>query len=98
MNSPELPDGSSFGVMSLSLPEDHWLFIETEWDDERDERSDCPLHIFPRVGFEEYFRDAARYAIRASTMNGQDTDFDPDAMVLNFIYAVCGPVKGVKCK
>jgi hypothetical protein len=35
-------------------------------------------------------RAAARYAIRASTMNGKETDFDPDAMVQNMIVGMLG--------
>ena len=34
---------------------------------------------------------AARYAIRASTMNGKEMDFDPDAMVQNMIVGLLGP-------
>jgi hypothetical protein len=35
-------------------------------------------------------RDAARYAIRASTMNGKETNFDPDALVQNLIVGFLG--------
>lgn len=34
--------------------------------------------------------EAARYAVRASTMNGQEKDFDPDAMVQNMIVGLIG--------
>jgi hypothetical protein len=34
---------------------------------------------------------AVRYALRGATMNGKELDFDPDALVLNAAYALCGP-------
>lgn len=37
---------------------------------------------------------ALRYAIRGATMNGKEMDFDPDALVLNAAYALCGPAGG----
>jgi hypothetical protein len=43
-----------------------------------------------RQQFSEMIRAAARYAIQASTMRGRDTDFDPDAMVLNFVVGMLG--------
>lgn len=33
---------------------------------------------------------AARHAIRASTMNGTEKDFDPDAMVQNIVVGLLG--------
>jgi hypothetical protein len=33
---------------------------------------------------------AGRYAIRASTMNGREIDFDPDAMLQNLVVAFLG--------
>lgn len=38
----------------------------------------------------DQIRAAAKYAIRASTMNGKEIDFDPDAMVQNFVVALLG--------
>lgn len=35
-------------------------------------------------------REAAKYAIRAATMNGKEPDFDPDAMVQNFVIGMLG--------
>ena len=35
-------------------------------------------------------REAARYAVKGATMNGEAMDFDPDAMVQNFIVGMLG--------
>ena len=35
-------------------------------------------------------KEGARYAIRASTMNGKTEDFDPDAMVQNIVVGLLG--------
>jgi hypothetical protein len=34
---------------------------------------------------------AVRYAVRGATMRGKEMDFDPDALVQNAVYALCGP-------
>ncbi len=79
--SGELPDGSAYVLISLPPPEDHWL----------DESADCPRPILTRE-LESQVREAIRYAVRGATMQGRDMDFDPDALVLNAVYALCGPV------
>jgi hypothetical protein len=33
---------------------------------------------------------SARYAIRAATMRGEETDFDPDALIQNLIVGMLG--------
>lgn len=52
------------------------------------------LNLLPRIRtreeFEERIRAAARYACRASTMNGKEIDFDPNAMVQNFVTGMLG--------
>jgi hypothetical protein len=83
-----LPDGSGFAVMSMPLPKDHWL-TKPGWN-----VPPMPLrcgtdHPLRQVR-NELVREAARYAIRASTMNGKENDFDPDAMVQNFVVAMLG--------
>lgn len=83
-----LPDGSGFATMSMPLPEGHWLMEEGH--------NEPPAPF--RMGFNNQYRKivtedirkAARYAIRASTMNGKEMDFDPDAMVQNFITGLLG--------
>lgn len=82
-----LPDGSGFAVVSFPLRADHWLY----------EKAFAVPPMPFRLGtgpfreeVAEKVRAAARYAIRASTMNGADPDFDPDAMVQNFVVGLLG--------
>ncbi len=90
-----LPDGSAFSIAWLPLPKDHWLYGPmSEWDTGRDEFAETPHPILLRDQ-QEAVRNAARYAIRTATMCGTVHDFDPDAMALQFVYAMCGPVGGL---
>lgn len=91
-----LPDGSTFATMSLRLPADHWLYAPAceQWDRERDESADLPYPILSRM-LNDQVVTAARWAIRAATARGQEVDFDPDALVQNFTYALCGPAMKV---
>jgi hypothetical protein len=83
-----LPDGSGCATMSMPLPNGHWL---------KEEGYNIPP-MGLRMGIAhpdhaamvERVRAAARYAIRASTMNGQVEDFDPDAMVQNMVVGLLG--------
>ncbi len=43
-----------------------------------------------RKQFEGMVRQAAKHAVRAATMNGKETDFDPDALVQNMIVGLLG--------
>ena len=83
-----LPDGSGFATMSMPLPKDHWLFVEGY------NEPPMPLRIGTSDPSREVFREmliaAGRYAVRASTMNGKEVDFDPDAMVGNFVVGMLG--------
>lgn len=89
------PDGSAFSVASLSLPKGHWLYAPRgEWDNERDEYAECPRPILTHE-LREQIVAAARYAIRCVTVRGQASDFDPDALVQNMVYALCGPFNTV---
>jgi hypothetical protein len=85
-----LPDGSAFAVMSYPLPKDHWLYAERQYNDGEDE----PVELGKAILTHE-MRDAVvsavRYAIRGATNCGKENDFDPDALVLNAVYALCGP-------
>lgn len=84
-----LPDGSACGVISLPLPADHWIYSpRAEWDSQRDEYADCPLPVLPN-DMRPAVIAAAKYAIRAATMRGQDMDFDPDALVQLLVYTLC---------
>jgi hypothetical protein len=83
-----LPDGSGFAVMSMPLPKDHWL-TQPGWNDP-------PMPL--RTGTADPRRDllcahivaAGRYAVRSATANGTIEDFDPDAMVQNFVIGMLG--------
>lgn len=83
-----LPDGSGFATASYPLPKDHWLFAEGHNVPPMPFRmgTDDPR----RQDFNKMVSAAARHAVRASTMNGKDADFDPDAMVQNFIVGMLG--------
>lgn len=87
-----LPDGSAFSVLSLPLPADHWMYTPQceAWDAARDCSADTPLPILGQSQ-REAVRAAVRWAIRGATYNGTEMDFDPDALVLNAEYALCGP-------
>ena len=82
-----LPDGSGCFVMSWPLPADHWLF--------REGCNESPMPMCVGEGDErsrlcQQITAAARFAIRASTRNGKEMDFDPDAMVQNMIVGLIG--------
>ena len=85
-----LPDGSAFGVMSFPLPADHWLYVPNVYRDDEYEPIDLPKPILTHA-MRESVVAAVRYAVRGATMRGQEMDFDPDALVQNAVYALCGP-------
>jgi len=85
-----LPDGSAFGVMSFPLPIDHWLCREREYLPGKDEPVDLPRPVLTHA-LREHVVAAVRYAVRGATNCGMELDFDPDALVLNAVYALCGP-------
>ena len=86
----ELPDGSGAFTATLSLPKDHWIYDNGEGNGQ----PPMPMRmgvISPfRPVFEKAVREAAMYAIRASTRCGQDQDFDPDALVTNMLIGMFG--------
>jgi hypothetical protein len=100
-----LPDGSGAATMTLPLPKDHWLtrqgqnvppmefrmgtnfvaeimIAERGWGGRRKR--------YDRKQLEEVFAKAGRYAVRCATMNGQEDDYDPDALVGNLVIALLG--------
>lgn len=83
-----LPDGSGYCTASLPLPSDHWLYADGR------ESPPAPLRVGTadprRAELALQIRDAARCAIRRATMNGTVEDFDPDALVQNFVVAMLG--------
>lgn len=88
-----LPDGSSFFTASMPIHADHWLYAPEcrEWDEARDCSADTPLPIISNE-YRAAVKEAIKWAVRGATMNGKEPDFDPDALVLNATYALCGPV------
>ena len=87
-----LPDGSVCVTDSFPLPKDHWLYGPycTEVDKAHGNLSGAPRPILTHKLRGEVVA-AARYAIRGATNRGAITDFDPDALVQNVVYALCGP-------
>ena len=82
-----LPDNSGFAVMSTSLRKDHWLTAEGY--------PTPPMPFRTGIGPQRddlaaKIRLAAKYAVRATTENGKQEDFDPDAMVSNFVVGMLG--------
>ena len=83
-----LPDGSGFATASWPLRKDHWIYAEGH------EEPPPPFRIElgeKRKWLADQIREAARVAIRRSTMNGREMDFDPDALVQNLIVCLLGP-------
>jgi hypothetical protein len=83
----KLPDGSGFFTGTLPLPEDHWVY---------EDRGEPPI-LFQtgtsdpdRKRYEDGIRKVLQYAIKASTMNGKEMEFDPDALVQNVIIGFLG--------
>jgi len=82
-----LPDGSGFATMTTALPKDHWLYAEHPDD------PPAPMRVgvgVARDQLAQQIREATRYAVRATTMNGRVMDFDPDAMVQNMVVGLLG--------
>lgn len=85
-----LPDGSAFFTASFPLPEDHWLY---KTDKGGFAPPPMPLRMASGPARDEMaakVRAAARYAVKASTGNGKEPDFDPDALVQNMIVGLLG--------
>lgn len=85
-----LMPGHGFAVLSMPLRKDHWIYAE----DAGSESPPMPMRMGTddprREGMVENIKEVARYAIRASTGNGKDMDFDPDAMATNFVIGMLG--------
>ena len=43
-----------------------------------------------RKGFDRMVEAAGRYAVRSATMQGEEDDFDPDALIQNLRVGMCG--------
>ena len=82
-----LPDGSGFATASFPLPQNHWSIQPGLNVPPMSFRMiECPQ----RREMAEKVRAAIRYAYRAATMNGKETDLDPDALVQNAIVGLLG--------
>ena len=92
-----LPDGSAFGIMSFPLPYDHWMYRNREYLPGADDPVDLPKPILTHA-LCEHVEAAVRYAVRGATNCGKELDFDPDALVLNAVYALCGPYGGASLR
>lgn len=77
-------------IFSYPLPKNHWLCAEREYLDGEVEPIELPKPILTRAD-RDVVVAAIRYAVRAATNCGKEPDFDPDALVLNAAYALCGP-------
>lgn len=91
-----LHNGSAFFTASLPLPKDHWLTAPDVpgWDSKRRTAPDTPHPFLNHTEHRGRVVEAMRWAIRGATMRGQIQDFDPDALVKNAVYAMCGPFGG----
>ena len=94
-----IPDGDGVHgcfTASFPLPKDHWLTAEGFNEPPMGLRCGTAESIvihgqhWNRNQLADAVKAAGRYAVRASTMNGKDDDFDPDAMVQNFICGLLG--------
>ena len=85
-----LPDGSAAAVMSWPLPKHHWLYAKRKYRDGEYEPIELGKPILTHESREAVV-SAVRYAIRGATNCGRSMDFDPDALVKNSVYALCGP-------
>ena len=89
-----LPDGSAFAIFSFPLPDSHWLYALREYAEGADVPKELPRPILNHTEHREAVVAAIRYAVRSATMCGKESDFDPDALVQNAVYALCGPFGG----
>ncbi|MGW8304323.1 MAG: hypothetical protein ACWGIK_00665 [Achromobacter pulmonis] len=85
-----LPDGSGCALASFPLPTDHWLYAAREYAPGAEEPKELPPPILTHAQRDAVVA-AIRYAVRGATMCGKEQDFDPDALVQNAVYALCGP-------
>ena len=71
--------------------DDSAVLIVGQSDDPNDAGLDVEHGVtMTRQGFAEQIRRAGKYAVRATTMNGKDTDLDPDALLQNLVVGFLG--------
>ena len=87
-----LPDGSAFSTFTLPLPKDHWLYQPVPDEPPAPFRVGVGKEITiqgSRKEISDKVREAARYALQASTNSGQ-WDEDPDAVIQNLLVGLFG--------
>lgn len=101
-----LPDGSGFATASFSAAKNHWStapdYAVPPMPFRMGHGERAVVAVFPNKGwpdrshrmtkdeFADHIKAACRYAYRASTMNGTETDLDPDALVQNIVNGLLG--------
>lgn len=99
-----LPDGSGFATASFPAAKDHWsvvdgynvppMVLRCGTDEGFTPSALCHLNKLPEIirrdDLVKIIREAGKYAVRASTMNGKEMDFDPDAMLQNLVVGFLG--------
>lgn len=82
-----LPDGSGFATASMPLLDDHWIYGSAQ-------HPPMPMRMGTKHPDHKkvagWIREAAKYAVKASTMSGKEDDFDPDALCQNMIVGLIG--------
>ncbi len=89
------PGGESgSAVISFALPEDHWIYEKSEkgWSTTHEHEPPLliPGHSMVRDYLDEKVKIAARYGVKCATMDGEEDDFDPDALVRNVQNGLLG--------
>lgn len=87
----DVGDGSGFAVMSLPLPEDHWLYATTEDGFTPNPTYELLIGNCPaRDYLEDLLKPGIQHGIKAATRCGRDEDFDPDALARNVVIGHFG--------
>jgi hypothetical protein len=89
VNQLETEELIDIKLVSYPLPHDHWIFIKPE-NDKPPMLMRRGTNCESRVLLTYQVQEAVKYAIRVSTNYGQDSDFDPDALVQNVIVGLLG--------
>lgn len=96
---PALPDGSGAAVMSIPLSKEHWIyepegapFVAPPMPFRMGRGESVTINgvTMSRHEVSHKIASAARYAVKAATMNGTEMDFDPDALIQNLMVGLFG--------
>jgi len=83
------PDGHTAMVVSFPLRKTHWIFQDSGEPPKPLDMASTEERMF----LESKFKDVVKYAVKCSTMSGKYMDFDPDAMIQNFMVGMFGYYK-----